>query len=435
MNALRKSWVPLALFAAAVLVLAGCQEDLAGGAACPALCPDTLTVKDTVLVGSAILDTAVTLPGLPPLGSEKQLLLADYSQGDSPVKAVAVLRFDVLQTSIADTDTTKKAHPVVAIDSAFLVINIQALADSADTTIKNDSVTFLVYDVDAAATDLDTAPVRQRFTSTPIGSRAVARDSITGQISIPVDSAFVSRHVLAKQRIRLGLRATGDKPVNIRIGSREGGGSASLRYTALGDSGQRAEGVVSVNTHAASGPNLPSLADYTLVLAGTPPPPAGVLAAGGVPSSRIFLRFQVPPELTDSSITVVRANLELHQVPNLAFASVDTLMLQTLLVRATPEVTDIYSAALLAVDPASALLAIPPQIIPPALSRIDTIPLQGAFALWKSEHNTTIRAIELKASNEGFDPRQYYFYSNAAVDSLRPRLRLSYILRSNFGLP
>jgi hypothetical protein len=98
-------------------------------------------------------------------------------------------------------------------------------------------------------------------------------------------------------------------------------------------------------------------------------------------------------------------------------------------------VTDIYSAALLAVDPASALLAIPPQIIPPALSRIDTIPLQGAFALWKSEHNTTIRAIELKASNEGFDPRQYYFYSNAAVDSLRPRLRLSYILRSNFGLP
>lgn len=432
---MRKSWVPVALFAAAVLVLAGCQQDLAGGAACPALCPDTLTIKDTVLVGSAILDTAVTLPGLPPLGREKQLLLADYSQGDSPVKAVAVLRFDVLQTSIADTDTTKKAHPIVATDSAFLVVNIQALADSADTTIKNDSVTFLVYDVDAAATDLDTAPVRQRFSTTPIGSRAVARDSIVGQMSIPVDSAFVSRHVLAKQRIRLGLRATGDKPVKIRIGSLEGGGSASLRYTALGDSGRRAEGVVTVNTHVASGPNLPSFADYTLVLAGTPPPPPGVLAAGGIPSSRIFLRFQVPPGLSDSSITIVRANLELHQVPNLAFASVDTLMLQTLLVRAKPEVTDIFSAALLAVDPASALLAIPPQIIPPALSRIDTIPLQGAFNLWKSEHNTTIRAIELKSSNEGFDPRQYYFYSSAAADSLRPRLRLSYILRSNFGLP
>jgi hypothetical protein len=434
-NALRKSWAPVALFAAAVLVLAGCQEDLAGGAACPTLCPDTLTIKDTVLVGSAILDTAVTLPGLPPLGSEQQLLLADYSQGDSPVKAVAVMRFDVLQTSIADTDTTKLPHPIVATDSAFLVINVQALADSADTTIKNDSVTFLAYDVDAPATDLDTAPVRQRFSSTPIGSRRIARDSIVGQISIPVDSAFVSRHVLAKQRIRLGLRATGDKPVNIRIGSVEGGGASSLRYTALGDSGRRTEGVVSVNTHAASGPSLPSLADYTLVLAGTPPSPPGVLAAGGIPSTRIFLRFKIPPELVDSSITVVRANLELHQLPNLDFASVDTLLLQTLLVRATPEVTDIFSAALLAVDPASALLAIPPQMIPPAASRTDTIPLQGAFALWKSEHNTAIRAIELKTSNEGFDPRQYYFYSSTAADSLRPRLRLSYILRSNFGLP
>ncbi|MGH7632295.1 MAG: hypothetical protein ACRENC_01100, partial [Gemmatimonadaceae bacterium] len=236
MNALRKSWAPVALFAAAVLILAGCQEDLAGGAACPTLCPDTLTIKDTVLVGSAIFDTAVTLPGLPPLGSEKQLLVADYTQGDSPVNAAAVMRFDVLQTSIGDTDTTKLAHPVIATDSAFLVISIEALADSADTAINHDSVTFLVYDVDAPVADLDTAPVRQRFSSTPIGSREIARDSIIGQISIHVDSAFVSRHVLAKQRIRLGLRATGERPVRIRIGSVEGGGSASLRYTAIGDS-------------------------------------------------------------------------------------------------------------------------------------------------------------------------------------------------------
>ncbi len=58
---LPRSWRALAVFAGVTLVLAGCQEDLAGGAACPALCPDTLTVRDTVLFANEMLASDVTL--------------------------------------------------------------------------------------------------------------------------------------------------------------------------------------------------------------------------------------------------------------------------------------------------------------------------------------------------------------------------------------
>lgn len=435
MNVFRKSWSPLALFLVAVAAATACQENLATGAACPALCPDTLAVHDTVLVGRAAIDTDLTLVGFPPIGAETQLLLADYVQANSPVQTVAVLRFDSLQRSVPDTaDTTKPPEPVLRVDSASLFITIEALADTADTLIRKDSITFFVYDVDVNAPDLDTAVVRQRFSSAPIAQRSIERDSTNGQVRIPIDSGFVAAHVRAGQRIRLGIRATSKQPLDVRIGSQNGGGAASLRYAAIGST-RRTDVLVPVNSRAAVGPPLAGLADYTIVLAGTPPPPPGILAAGGIPASRILVRFNLSPFILDS-VTVVRANLELHPLPNPAFGSGDTLLLQPLLVRVTNDVTDLFQAAMLSSSPGSLGLPVPNQIRSPLAATLDTIPLVTVFRLWKTQSATTMHAIALETSSESFDPRQYYFYSSAAaVDSLRPRLRLTYIPTARFGLP
>jgi hypothetical protein len=194
-----------------------------------------------------------------------------------------------------------------------------------------------------------------------------------------------------------------------------------------------------VNTRSSAGPPIRSLADYLLVLEGAAPPPAGVLMAGGLPASRIFIRFDIPPDLIDSSTTIVRANLELHQLGNDLYASDDTVGLVTRIVRATKAVSDPAQAAALSVDPAavSPSFAVPEVNVSPGDTRVDTIPLAPILLLWKAEGPETMqRSILLQTSSQGLDPRRYYIYSSEAADeSVRPKLRITYIPRSGFGLP
>ena len=77
----------------------------------------------------------------------------------------------------------------------------------------------------------------------------------------------------------------------------------------------------------------------------------------------------------------------------------------------------------------------------PAETRTDTLVLVSKTAnlvtLWRAEGpNRMQRAIVLQSSGEGRDARRFLLYTNASpVDSLRPRLHLTYIPRSGFGLP
>jgi hypothetical protein len=421
------------------LVLAGCQEDLAGGAACPALCPDTLTVRDTVLFASEMLASDVTLRGSPALGTEAQLLAADYVQNGDRLHTGVVFRFDSVQRVLTDT-TGKPPRAITSVDTASLRINIAAPSSgSYDSTLVRDTVvTFVVYDVDAAAGDFDTAAVRARFGATEVGSREVLRDSLTGTIAIPLDTGYLASHIRNGDRIRLGLEVRSDNGAQVRIFSVEGGSPTSLQYTAFADT-SRLSAAVSVNTRSSTGPAIRSLADYALLLEGAPPPPSDVLAAGGIPSSRIFLRFDIPPSLIDSSTTIVRANLEMNQQGNDLYASDDTVALVTRLVRATKAVSDPAQAAVLSIDPIalSSAFAVPEVRVSPSETRVDTIPLAHIFLFWKSEGPETMqRSIVLQSSSQGLDPRRFYLYSSDAADeSLRPRLRITYIPRSGFGLP
>ena len=425
---------------AVATVIGACQENLAGGAACPALCPDTLTVKDTVLSGTDAFDTLTNVVGIPPLGTEQQLLVANYVQGGDSVQTAAILRFDSLIRILPDTDTLAAPKPITRVDSSGVKITVIAPTDSTrDTILVPDTVTFLVFDVDANAPDLDTGAVHAQLNNPPIASRVVPRDSVKGAISIRIDTGWVAEHVRDGKRIRLGIRIQSAKSTQLRIGSADGGLPASLFYFGFSDT-SKAFTQRNVNTHTNGSPPFNSLADYDLVLKGTPPPAAGILAAGGIPGSRIYMRFSVPSALIDSSATIVRANLIMHQLANVDFGTADTadtILLQTGVVQASPGVTNIAAATLLAASPGSlGITGVPTINFRPEVARPDTIPLVGVFPLWRRLGPLrSQRAIVLESTREGIEPRQYLFYSNTAADSLKPRIEISYIPRSGFGLP
>jgi hypothetical protein len=441
----------LPLFGLTLLALAACQEDLAEGAACPTLCPgQQLEVHDTVLVADQVFDTTVLVNGMPPLGTETNLLVARYTdaQGDSIVSG-AVLRYDSLQRNFPRTDSTAPFVPVTSVTSASL-----QFTSTPDTSMIRDSLRFEVIDVDANVPDLDTATIHQLLLTQPaIGTLNVKKDSVAALHIVPLDTTFIRQHVTAGQRIRLAVRlfsyghdATGNAQVGITpitsksnaTGTQSG---PSLQY--MGHAAAPAtDSLQFVNfsvSKSSGGPEFKYLANYQLVLKGSPPPPASVLPVGGLPSTRLYLRFTLPGTLIDSSTTIVRATLLLHQQGDPTFSRVDSISLTPRVVVASPIVTDVSKAALLLADPATVpLLSVR---VNPSETRIDTLVLVSKSAnlvtLWRAEGPRLMqRAIVLQSSGEGRDARRFLIYPNSAqTDSLRPRLHLTYIPRSGFGLP
>ena len=444
----------LPIFGIALIALAACKEDLAGGCASPSLCPgQQLEVHDTVLVATSVIDSAVVVSGMPPLGTETGLLVARYgdSRGDSVVSG-AVLRFDSLQRQFPQVDTTKPAIQVVSISSASL-----QFTSAPDTSLIRDSVRFEVIDVDANVADLDTATIHQLFLTRPaLGTLNVKKDSLAFSHAVKLDTAFIRQHVTVPGgRVRLGVRifsyghdstgaaAVAITPVSSSTIATTGATGSTLVYeghAAVADTVE-SHGFTNFSRSKSigGGPEFRYLANYQLVLKGTPAAPAGVLPVGGLPSSRVYLRFALPTSLIDSSTTVVRASLILHQRGDSVFHDVDSISLTPRVVIASPIVTDVAKAALLLADVTTVpLLAVR---VNPFETRSDTIALVSRAAsiitLWRAEGPTRMqRAIVLQSSSEGHDARRFLIYSNTAADSsLRPRLHLTYIPRSGFGLP
>jgi hypothetical protein len=441
----------LPLLGLTLLALAACQENLSEGAACPTLCPgQQLEVHDTVLVADQVFDSTVLVTGMPPLGTETNLLVARYAdaQGDSIVSG-AVLRYDSLQRNFPRTDTTAPFVPVTSVTAASL-----QFTSTPDTAMIRDSLRFEVIDVDANVPDLDTATIHQLLLTRPaLGTLNVKKDSVASVHSVPLDTTFIRQHVVAGQRIRLGVRlfsyghdATGNAQVGITpitstsntTGAQTG---PSLQY--MGHAAAPATDSLQFVNYSVSkssgGPEFKYLANYQLILKGSPPPPPNVVSVGGLPSTRLYLRFTLPGTLIDSSTTIVRATLLLHQQGDPTFSRVDSISLTPRVVVASPIVTDVSKAALLLAAPTTVpLLSVR---VNPNETRIDTLALVSKTAnlvtLWRAEGPRLMqRAIVLQSSGEGRDARRFLIYPNSApTDSLRPRLHLTYIPRSGFGLP
>jgi hypothetical protein len=407
-----------------VFAIAACSEKLEAGKSCPLLCPEqAVTLRDTI-IDAAVSDTTVT--GLPSIGNEGYLMLA--SHGDT-VETRAIVRYDTLPQHYTKSglDST-----IVNIDTAYLITPI-AKPDSLHRP--KAPLTIEAYDIDTTATDTVASVLAPLFRPDRlIGSKTFAPESLLDTLRIPVSTDTVLDRVKNGTRLRVGLRIVSTQGVDLRVGSTALGLGVTLHIRASKDTAAAPLNVSPVSRTPTDQPFLSGpLADYTIVLNGTTNTGPTLLAVGGVPSRRSFIRFNVPARIVDST-TVVRASLLLTQSPNRRLDLHDSVYVFPLAVLAGPAITDV--ASLLQFVGSAGQFGLDSVRLAPADSGVVSFEIVGLVRTWHGQ-STTIspRSVALRSAVEGQFPGEIDFFSTKAPASVRPRLRITYVPQINYGLP
>jgi len=399
---------------------AACSEHTVGGAACPILCPEqNVTVLDTVFEAVA-LDSSVS--GFPPFGTEPSLLLA--TRGDT-LDTRAVVRFDSLK---AFYTTPAGDSAVEQVDSAYVQLHIDKVHSTYTAP-----VTIQVFNVDTVEADTSVVAEAQNFTPHRlIGTVTLDTNQILDSIRVPLDTAAVRAAVLDRSRLRLGLRATSAAPVMLQVVSAEGGQGPVLRYFAVPDSAIAPVETQSNVTGLISKIIAPDFRDYLVVIKAPPTPGNPILTVGGVPGRRVYLRFNIPSHIVDSS-TVLRAALILTENPNHEIDEEKVLTIYPQLVVAGNDVLDIGRSTLLL---APAGLGFDSVQVTPKDSGEVQIEIVNAVRTWSQTiAKNAQRAIVLRTPDEALLPHRVFFFSSEAPAAVRPRLRVNYSPRAKFGIP
>lgn len=406
--------------AALFVSFASCSENLDSSGVCSVLCPPIGGDVQNVTLDAIVLDT--TVQSLSGLGTEAGLLLA--ARGDT-LDTRVIIRFDSLPTTFSPKSDT--ARPITSVDSAYLQLILDTLSFKGPGP-----VTIEAYDVDTAANDTATAAVLalfrpDRFISSQVFNRADLKDTLKYYIS----NAAVLAKIQNNAQLRIGLRATGPSSWQMRIISTEGGFAPALLFRATPDTATGPLTVVPFSrTPVGESITAGHLTDYTIIAKGPPPGSPSNLDIGGLPARRVYVRFNIPDSIIDST-TVVRATLLLNQLPNSALDPTDTVLILPSLVLAGKAVTDPTKAAQIVAD-----VALDTLRARPGDAGLIQVELARAFSVWRTQSpDTTARAIVLKALSEGNSPLEIRFSSSEDVAALRPRLRISYTSRVSLGLP
>jgi hypothetical protein len=414
----------MALLVGVVGTLAGCSEDLKGTAGCPSLCPEQNVVpRDTLLETFMAVDTTVV--GYPVIGTEPFLLLA--SRGDT-LDTRAVIRFDSLTQRFSRGGADSAIYTV---DSSTVLLSLDTTGTKATAPVSIE-----VYDVDTTAVDTATSAALSLFRPDRlIGGRTYATAELKDTLRVPLQNDKVLGKLTgtAPRRLRLGFRVRSTAPSQIRLRSRDGGGAPRLTYDASPDTAVKAL----INSPSSSTPTdnptlRNDLTDYQLVAMSPGNSAGNLLAVGGLPGQRTYLRFNVPTRLIDSA-TVVRATLLLTQVPTNSVDAADSLTIYPQVVRATLTLTDVVKSAGILNPPA---LEIDSLRFRPNESGLRSIEIVGAVRQWKAIGAASLqRAIVLRSATEGASPSAMLFYSSKAPAAQRPRLRITYVNNVEFGVP
>jgi hypothetical protein len=384
------------------------------------LCPAIGGNVQTITLDAVVVDT--TVPAFSGLGTEPVLLLA--SRGDT-LDTRVVIRFDSLPAKF--TPQADTARPITRVDSAYIQLRLDT------TTIKGaQTVTIEAYDVDTTANDTTTAAVLALFRPDRfVSSQTFTRAQLTDTVKYYISNAAVLAKIQNSARFRVGLRATGPVSAQLRFASAEGGASPLFFFRATPDTATKPLSVAPlsktpVNDRIAAA----HLSDYTVIAKGPPPAPASVLATGGLPAHRVYIRFDIPSRIIDST-TVVRATLLLNQLPNTAIDATDTVAILPQVVLAGKAVTDPAKASQI-----TANVTVDTLKLRPGDSGLTNVELARVFTLWHTQQPDTLpRAIVLKSVSEGDSPLEIRFSSTQDVAALRPRLRISYVSLVPLGLP
>jgi hypothetical protein len=397
-----------------------CSENLDSSGACPVLCPQIGGEVQNITIDAVAIDT--TVPALSGLGTEPGLLLA--SRGDT-LDTRVVLRFDSLPATFIPASDT--ARPITSVDSAYIQLELDTLS------IKGPGpVTIEAYDVDTTANDTSTAAVLALFRPDRfISSQTFTREQLTDSLKYFISNATVLAKIQSSAPLRIGLRATGAASSQIRFISTEGGLPPVMLFRATPDTTTKPL-TVTLFSKTPVGESLlaANLKDYTVIAKGPPPAAPSVLAVGGLPARRVYILFNIPSNIIDSS-TVVRATLLLNQLPNTSIDPTDTVFVLPQVVLAGKAVTDPAKAAQIIGS-----ISVDTLKLQPGSSGSTNVELARAFTLWHTQQPDTLpRAIVLKSVTEGNSPLELRFSSSEDVAALRPRLRISYTKTVPLGLP
>lgn len=407
----------------APLVAAACTENLDGGAACPALCPEqSEQFRDTTFEAVA-LDTSVS--GYPVLGIASNLLLAN--RPDTLVTRT-IMRFDVLTTSFIQNGTGA-LDSITAVDSVFIKVPL----DSTGRRGTN-PVTIEAYDVDTIANDTMPAVLRSLFrTDRLIGSLSLTPASTGDTIRIPISRTVMQAKISARARLRVGLRMVGSAGQLRLRGFTFGVSSSTLEYDPSTDTTYRPI-TISAQTTIPGAPedvNI-SYTTYNLLDVGSPAPGRNTLVVGGLPTYRTYLRFAVPRRITDSS-TIVRAELLLTQQRSRFGNANDTVAVYPMVPSATDDVTDVRRILDLAAE--GILLRVDSTRFVPSDSGQKALNVLALARSWRTLPTSVPRALVLRIGLEGAQPAELRFFSSEAVPAMRPKLRITFLPKSEFVLP
>lgn len=410
------------LAAAMVGGIVACGENLESGAACPILCSgQDLAVLDTT-IDAVSFDSTVS--GIPGFGTEGSLYLA--SRGDT-LDVRAIVRFDSLPSTFSKGGGDSA---ITRLDSAYLALIVNATSTKVRGSVRVD-----LFDVDTTESDTVAAVVQSLFRPDRlIGGTTFDSAQVKDSIKVKLDNAKLLAKVVGQKRLRIGVKISAAAGAELDVGAIEGGTSPIVRFdpapedTAIKELGVFPVSQTPTNNTVVSGDYL----DYTLVVAAPPLPAGELLAVGGIPNKRAFMRFNVPSRILDSS-TVLRATLLFTQQPNRAIDPKDTVAIVPEVSLATEDVTDVTRTALLLAGFAFDTLR-----VAPADSGARELDVAQAVRQWASANASTIpqqKVLILRSTREGTSPFELHLSSRAAPVALRPRLRVSYALRTSFGIP
>jgi hypothetical protein len=407
--------------AALFTVIASCSENLDNSGACPILCPAVGGDVQNITLDAIAFDTTVN--SLSGLGAEPSLILA--SRGDT-LDTRVIIRFDSLPASFTPANDT--SQKILTVDSAYIQLKVDTLAIKGGGPFDIEA-----YDVDTTANDTSSAAILALFRPDRlISTQHLLLTDLKDTTKYYIPNAVVLAKLQAGARLRVGLRVTSPTSSQIRIASAEGGFTPLLSFRATPDTTTHPLIVSPVSTTPSDDKIAAShLTDYTVVAKGPPPAPPGVLVVGGFPPRRVYIRFDIPANIVDST-TVVRATLLLNLISNPLLDPTDTVFILPQLVLAGPAVTDPTKASQVIADISSDTAK-----VRPGDAGLTGIEMARAFGIWRTQKPDTLpRAIILRSLNEGNTPLEVRFSSIKDVSAiLRPRLRISYTSRVPLRIP
>ena len=414
---------------AALFVLSGaaaCSESIEGGAACPSLCPTRDTEFRDTIIDAVVLDTS--LGAFPSGGLNGLLLLAN--RGDT-VQTSAVVRYDQIAPTFRPNNTGD-AVPITQIDSAWIRLALDTTGNRGTQPVRIDA-----FDVDTTESDSVTSVVQSLFRPDRLlGSVTIVPSTVGDSLRVPLDAQKVLNKIRNGGRMRVGLRMETQGQIRI-VAFALGSGAALLSFDpgGAGDTLTTPVAILPFTALANSTQELQlAYSVYAIVDRASPAAGQGLLQVGGYPSARSYLRFELPRRFVDSS-TIVRAELLVTQVATPHARATDSLFVETLIPTSSSIVTDIRRILDFSVP--SAFVGIDSTKFKPAEVGVKSINVLGIVRNWRLLSAEIPRAIGLRVAQEGAEPTDVRFYSTegAPTPAQRPRLRITYLPRTEFALP